>query len=89
MTIINLLIPFEKKDELKKQYSIKWNNEKKTWYYNGDKLPDELNKYTEKIVNIPYEDKDEYKKKYSSMKYNRNIKSWIMSLEDYENLTKK
>ena len=83
MPITNLSIPFEKKDELK-QFKIRWNNEKKTWYFDGAELPEELKKYVSKYVIVSYDDKDDYKLVYKSMSFDTDKKMWKMSVEDFE-----
>ena len=88
MTRTNLIIPYSLKDELK-QYKPRWDVECKTWYYEGDNIPEELEKYVEKVVDIPYKDKDVYKKLYSSMKFDRARKTWLVSTEDYEKIISK
>jgi len=42
---IDLQVPYEKKDDAK-QHGAKWDRDRRTWFYVGDKLPDELKKYT-------------------------------------------
>jgi hypothetical protein len=81
----NLLIPFDKKDEVKKSFGIKWDNDKKTWYYicNGE-LPEGLDKYTEMVVDVRYEDKDLFKKRFKTMRWNNIDKYWTMSKEEYD-----
>jgi hypothetical protein len=86
MTIINLSIPFDKKDELK-PLKIKWNNEEKTWYFDGDVLPKELDPYVSKYVDIRYDDKDECKAVYKSMTFDSVKKLWKMSMADYKKMT--
>ena len=86
MTIINLSIPFDKKDELK-PLKIKWNNEEKTWYFDGDVLPKELDPYVSKYVDIRYDDEDECKAVYKSMTFDSVTKSWKISMADYNKMT--
>jgi hypothetical protein len=87
MTRVNLAIPFFKKDKLK-QFKPKWDITLKTWYFEGDNMPDELKPYIEQIVDVSYEDKDEYKALFPSMKFDKNEKSWKCSTEDYEKIMK-
>lgn len=86
MTTTNLSIPFDKKDELK-PLKIRWNNEKKTWYFEGDILPKELEPYVSKYVDISYEDKDIAKATYKSMSFDKEKKLWKMSAFDYAKFT--
>ena len=60
-----LLIPFEKKDELKKLHKIRWDDVKKLWYCN--ELNDDLKQYQIKKIVIPYESKDIVKAKYKNI----------------------
>lgn len=78
-----LLIPFDKKDELKVKYKIKWDVEKKMWYIEDD-IPEELNIYTIKKIKLDYADKDILKKRFNSMRWEPIEKIWICSLEDYK-----
>ena len=87
MCVFDLTIPYNKKDELK-PLKIKWNTERKTWYFDGDELPEELKPYASKYVDISYEDKDLYKAKYPSMSFDGIKKMWRMSMEDYAIYTK-
>lgn len=84
---IYLLIPFEKKDELKKLYKIKWDANSKLWYSLKD--IEELKQYTIKKIQVEYADKDIMKSKYKSMRWNDDEKTWICSNEDYIKFTSK
>lgn len=86
MTIIDLSIPFDKKDELK-PHKIKWNNEKRTWYFDGEELPKELENYVSKYVDISYDDKDLAKATFKSMTFDKDKKLWKMSMTDYNKMT--
>ena len=87
MTKTDLSIPFNKKDELK-QYKIKWDAEKKIWYFDGEEeLPKELEPYISKYVDIKFEEKDLFKSKFKSMSFDRIKKLWRMSMEDYNVMT--
>jgi hypothetical protein len=70
-----------------KQFKIRWNNEEKTWYFEGDELPKELEPYVSKYVDISYDDKDECKTVYKSMTFDRVKKLWKMSMADYKKMT--
>lgn len=87
MAIIDLCIPYERKDELK-PLKIKWSSERKTWYFDGDELPEELKPYVSKFVDIAYEDKDVYKTMYKSMMFDRERKLWKMSAFDYDKMSR-
>lgn len=79
----NLLIPFDKKEEVKKQFNIRWDMDKKLWYFMGNELPESLEKYQEMIVDVKYEDKDLFKKRFKTMRWNKDDKIWTMSREEY------
>ena len=87
MTRYNLAIPFYLKDKLK-TFKTKWDMVNKTWYWEGDKLIPELEKYEESIVDIEYDEKDEYKALFTSLKFDKNIKSWKCSREDLSKIEK-
>ena len=76
-----LLIPFEKKDELKKLHKNRWDDVKKLWYCN--ELNDDLKQYQIKKIVIPYESKDIVKAKYKNIRFEKETKSWLISLKDY------
>ena len=61
-----------------KSFGAKWDPQLKKWYFEGDKLKDELEQYEETVVDIAYEDKDEYKEKYS-IRWDAENKNWITS----------
>jgi hypothetical protein len=77
-----LLIPFEKKNELKEKHKIQWNADKKLWYFEGD-LIDDLMPYTIKKIQVDFADKDILKKRLKSMRWDPIEKIWLCSLEDY------
>ena len=79
----NLLVPFEKKEDVKKEFKIKWDMDNKIWYYIGNELPEALEKYREMVVDVPYEDKDLFKKRFKSMRWNKDDKIWTMSKEEF------
>lgn len=84
----NLAIPFFLKNKLREQYpKLRWDAEKKTWYFIGE-LPDGLKKYIETPIDIKYEERDEYKAQFTSLKWNKEIKSWICSADDFEKIEK-
>ena len=95
-----LLIPFNKKDEIKKDYPIKWDVAKKQWYFdtltpyyskanaepkNG--LPQELEQYRIHSLSteqVPYDDKDFVKTHFKSMVWNELNECWRMNEKDYK-----
>lgn len=88
MTVKTLLqVSFEKKDEAKK-LGAKWDTELKEWYYEGEELPDELKRFSKRVVVIEKEDKETLKHLFKSLKWNKNKFFWEVSQEDYEKLTK-
>jgi hypothetical protein len=76
-----LLIPFDKKDELKKLHKIRWDAEKKLWYSNKDN--EDLKQYQIKKIVIPYESKDIMKERYKDIRFEKETKSWLISPNDY------
>ena len=84
MSRINLAIPFNKKDEIKKNYKIKWDKDERTWYYEDDKLPKELQKYIETIIKITYDEREKLKSKCPSARFSGSRKTWVVSKEDYD-----
>ena len=84
---IYLLVPYDKKDELKKLYNIKWDNDKKLWYTN--EMIEGLKPYTIIKIQVEYDDKDLCKSKFKSMRWRTIDKTWICSCEDYMEFIKK
>ena len=80
-----LLVPFDLKDELKKE-GIKWDAEKKLWYCL--KITETLKPYVGFFVDVEYDEKDEMKEKYKSLKWNGALKSWLVLGEDFEKMKK-
>lgn len=78
---IFLLVPYDKKDELKKLYNIKWDNERKLWYIN--EMVEGLKPYTIMKIQVEYVDKDFCKSKFKSMRWHTMDKTWICSYDDY------
>ena len=82
MASINyLLIPFEEKDKLKQLHKIRWDAEKKLWFCT--ELNDDLKPYQVKKIVIPYESKDIVKAKYKNIRFEKETKTWLISLKDY------
>ena len=100
-----LLIPFDKKDEIKKDHPIKWDVAKKLWYFdtltpyyskgktepqNG--LPQGLEQYRIHSLSteqVPYDEKDFVKTQFKSMVWNPLTTSWSMNEKDYKIFLKK
>lgn len=81
---INLLFPYNERQEAKKQ-GAKWDSEEKLWYYpsiNGE-LPKELEKYKLHELNIEYEDKEYWKEALKSLKWKPKNKKWVCNNDDY------
>jgi len=88
MTKINLTIPFFLKNKVKEQFpKIRWDMEKKTWYYE-EELPEGLKKYVETPVEIGYDERDEYKAQFTSLKWCKTDKTWKCSAEDFDKINK-
>lgn len=87
MTKIYLLIPFDKKEELKKSEKITWDKERKLWYCS--ELTEGLKPYEKIIVDIKFEFKDLWKQHLKSMKWIPDEKSWSISSEDTKIYTTK
>ena len=80
----DLCIPFNQKDQLKEQYKLRFDLDKKLWYtLCNDDLPEDLKKYKKMYVDIDYEDKDIMKAKYKSLRFDFLEKSWFCSMEDF------
>lgn len=85
----NLCVPYEEKEVVKKQFKIRWDGEKKVWHYIGnDELPEGLKKYKLMVIDVSYDDKDMMKKKFKSMRFDKELKTWTCSLEDYNKIYK-
>ena len=78
---IFLLVPYEKKDELKALYKIKWDTQAKLWY--TYEMVEALEPYKIMKIQVEYEDKDDYKLRYKSMRWQTTDKTWTCSYEDY------
>ena len=78
-----LLVPFDLKDELKKE-GIKWDAEKKLWFCL--KITETLKPYVASFVDVEYDEKDEMKAKYKSLRWNGAFKSWLVIGEDFEKM---
>ena len=78
-----LLVPFNLKDELKKE-GIKWDANKKLWY--SLEITETLKPYVLFFVDVEYDEKDEMKEKYKSLKWNGTLKSWLVNGEDFEKM---
>jgi len=56
-----LAIPFDKKDEMKLRYGIKWNTEHKMWCAKHERDYTGLSKYHVVKLNILFKNKDKFK----------------------------
>jgi hypothetical protein len=79
MTNYNLLIPFDKKDFLKSQYKLKWDNNAKMWYTTSQSTYGKLLDYHVVDLEVTYENKDIAKKLGAKW----NGKHWITSCLNY------
>jgi hypothetical protein len=77
---IYLLIPYEKKDELKQLHKIRWDAKLKLWFV--DEMVEALKPYTKVQIEVDYDDKDYYKGLLKSMKWDAIGKTWSCSLKD-------
>ena len=100
-----LLIPFDKKDEIKKDHPIKWVGAKKLWYFdtitpyyskgNGGPrhgLPQDLEQYRIHSLSteqVPYDEKDFVKTQFKSLVWNPFTTSWSMNEKDNKIFLKK
>ena len=83
----NLAISFFLKDKVKKSHPIEFDKELKTWYIECEgELPEDLQKYREKFVDISYEDRNEYKAQFNSLRWDRIEKSWKCSAEEFDKI---
>lgn len=72
----NLAVPYSFKDKVKEEFAIKFDKDRRTWYYEYEEgeFPEGLKKYMEKFIDIAYEDRGEYKARFKSMKWDREEK---------------
>lgn len=76
-----LLIPFDKKDKLKKQFGLRWDVNRKMWYISKDKYGfGEICKYEIINLEVPFEKKDYVKG--LGCKWNGN--NWYTSREVFD-----
>ena len=57
----SLAIPFDKKDEMKTRYGIKWNTEYKMWCAKNERDYNGLAKYHVVKVDVLYQNKEQFK----------------------------
>ena len=89
MTRYNLAVSYFLKDKLREKFKISWDGLRKNWYFETDgELPEGLLKYQETEVDISYKDRNEYKAQFNSLRFDRDLKSWVCSLEDFEKIQK-
>jgi len=82
---IRLLFPYEKNPEFKK-VGVKWDMTDKIWYFpsiDGD-LPENLKPYKCYKIAINYDDKEFFKPLLPSMRWDKNLKIWLVNQEDYD-----
>jgi hypothetical protein len=76
-----LLIPFEKKDKLKKQFGLRWDINRKLWYISKDKYGfGEIDNYEIINLEVPFKHKDYVKG--LGCRWNGN--NWFTTMEVYE-----
>ena len=56
-----LMIPFEKKDEVKTQFKLKWDKDFKMWYTEDESVFGELHEYHVAYYTVPFAYKDSVK----------------------------
>lgn len=81
---IRLIFPYEQNPEFKK-LGVKWDMEQKIWYYPSldGELPDNLKAFKCYKIVINYDDKEFYKPILKSMRWDKNLKVWIVNQDDY------
>lgn len=81
---IRLIFPYEQNPEFKK-LGVKWDMEQKIWYYPSldGELPDNLKPFKCYKIAINYDDKEYFKPILKSMRWDKNLKVWIVNQEDY------
>lgn len=81
---IRLLFPYSENSEVKK-LGARWDSEIKIWYYPSldGKVPEELEKYLAKFIDVEYDDKDYLKPLIPSMKFDKITQHWMCNNEDY------
>lgn len=86
---IRLIFPYEQNPEFKK-LGVKWDMESKIWYYPSldGELPDNLKPLKCYKIAIKYDDKEFYKPLLKSMRWDKNLKVWIINQEDYDKFLK-
>lgn len=82
MSKIFLQVPFSQKDEAK-ELGAKWDKEEKEWYFEGEELPKELDRWTKTDILVTPEDKDFLKLSLPSLKWNKKLYKWECSKEDH------
>lgn len=53
-----LLVPYEKKDTMKRQFGLRWDMNRKLWYTNRTCGFEEIRKYEIIMLTVPFEKKD-------------------------------
>ena len=82
---IRLIFPYDENPKYKKM-GVKWDVDKKIWYFPSldGELPDNLKPLKCYTIAIDYDDKEFYKPLFPSMRWDKNIKCWIVNQEDYD-----
>ena len=86
---MRLIFPYEQNPEFKK-LRVEWELEQKIWYYPSldGELPDNLKPLKCYKIAIKYDDKEFYKPLLKSMRWDKNLKVWIINQEDYDKFLK-
>lgn len=81
---IRLIFPYEENPKFKK-LGVKWDMEQKIWYFPSidGELPDNLKPFKCYKIAIDYDDKEYYKPILKSMRWDKNLKVWVVNQEDY------
>ena len=85
MNPLSVLIPFEKKNELKLRYKLHWNNESKLWECGNDRIYNMNGMMPYHIEFIPVSFSNKEKAKKLGCKWSPTEKAWYTSMELYEN----
>lgn len=80
MTTQYLLIPYDRKDELKSMYKLKWDDKLKLWGTNSQKTYNKLSEFHIIELNVPFKNKDKVK----ALGAKWSGKSWVTSRKNYD-----
>jgi len=83
MNPLSVLIPFEKKDELKLRYKLKWNNDEKLWECGNERIynMNGMLPYHIEPISVSFENKENAKR--LGCKWYHKEKFWYISLGAY------